>query len=269
VESPTGPGPVIDSSAAVKVPQITALFWITKLLTTAMGEATSDFLVKQLNPVVAVGLGGVALAATLVLQFRTPRYVPWAYWLAVVMVAVSGTMAADVLHIQFGVPYVVSSSFFAVVLAAVFVLWQRTEQTLSIHSVNTPRREAFYWATVMATFALGTAVGDLTATTLKLGYFASAVLFAVLITVPAVAYWRRRVNGILAFWTAYVLTRPLGASIADWLGKGRRLGGLEYGDGHVSVVLTVLITALVAYFTLGQRRVEAAPGMGSARQSMG
>ncbi len=140
----------------LKVPEITGMFWLTKLLTTGMGESTSDYLVKRMRPVVAVGIGGVILIAALVLQFRADRYIPWVYWFAVLMVAVTGTMAADVLHKQFGVLYAVSSTFFAIVLAAVFVAWNRTERTLSIHSVNTPRREAFYWATVMATLALGT-----------------------------------------------------------------------------------------------------------------
>ena len=153
-----------------KVPEVTALFWLTKLLTTAMGESTSDYLVVRMNPVVAVGLGTVVLLGALVLQFRTPRYVPWTYWCTVLMVAIVGTMAADVLHKQFHVPYVASTAFFAVILAVVFVVWDRIEGTLSIHSIVTPRRELFYWAAVMATFALGTAAGDLVAKTLGLGY---------------------------------------------------------------------------------------------------
>ena len=157
----------------VKVPEITILFWVVKLLSTAMGESTSDYLVNRINPVVAVGLGGIVLVIALAIQFRADRYVPWIYWLAVLMVAITGTMAADVLHIQFHVPYSVSTPFFAIVLAVVFVAWYRTEGTLSIHSISTPRREIFYWATVMATFAMGTAAGDFTATTLKLGYPAS------------------------------------------------------------------------------------------------
>ena len=137
----------------------------------------------------AVGLGGVLLLVALVIQFQAPRYVPWIYWLAVLMVAVTGTMAADVLHIQFGVPYAVSTPFFAVVLAAVFITWHRTERTLSIHSIDTPDREAFYWAAVMATFAMGTALGDLTAITLHLGYLLSAVLYAGLMLIPALGFW--------------------------------------------------------------------------------
>jgi uncharacterized membrane-anchored protein len=246
----------------LKVPEITGMFWLTKLLTTGMGESTSDYLVKRMSPVVAVGIGGVILIAALVLQFRADRYIPWVYWFAVLMVAVTGTMAADVLHKQFGVPYAVSSTFFAIVLAAVFVTWNRTERTLSIHSVNTPRREAFYWATVMATFALGTAVGDLTAKTLNLGYLSSAVLFAALIAIPAVGYLRFEMNEVLAFWTAYVLTRPLGASIADWLGKPQSLSGLGWGDGLVSVVLGLIIVACVLQMTVVFQREAASPEAG-------
>jgi len=151
------------------------------------------------------------------------------------MVGVFGTMAADVLHVGLGVPYAVSTALFAVTL--VFVTWQRTEKTLSIHSINTPRREAFYWAAVVATFALGTALGDLTATTLHLGYFFSALLFAGVIVLPAAGYRWAHLNPILAFWWAYVITRPLGASLADGAGKPKILGGLGWGDGLVSLCL--------------------------------
>jgi uncharacterized membrane-anchored protein len=233
-----------------KVPEITAYFWIIKLLSTAMGEATSDYLVYQINPYIAVGLGALGLVVALVLQLSVRRYVTWIYWLAVVMVAVFGTMAADVLHIQFKVSYLHSSIFFAVVLAVIFVTWYMTEKTLSIHSIYTFRRELFYWATVMATFALGTATGDLTATTFGLGYFSSGILFAVLITIPALAYWLFGLNEIIAFWFAYIVTRPLGASFADWIGKAHSLGGLGVGDGPVSLALTVLIIGLVGYLTV-------------------
>ena len=153
-----------------KVPEVTLLFWITKILTTGMGETTSDFLNQKWDPKIMVSLSGLVLAGVIWVQFKAPRYSAWIYWAAVVMVSVFGTMCADVLHVAFGVPYVVSTAFFAVALAAVFVLWYRVEGTLSIHSITTPRRELFYWLTVVTTFALGTAVGDWTATTLKLGY---------------------------------------------------------------------------------------------------
>jgi uncharacterized membrane-anchored protein len=160
--------------ALTKIPEVTVFFWIIKLLTTGMGETTSDFLVKTIDPIVAVAIGGIGFAVALLLQFTARKYVPWIYWLCVVMVAIFGTMAADVLHIGLGIPYLVSTVFFAFALAVIFTLWQKTERTLSIHSIYTRRRELFYWATVLATFALGTAAGDMTAVTLNLGYFASA-----------------------------------------------------------------------------------------------
>ena len=229
-----------------KVPEVTPGFWVTKVLTTGMGEATSDTLVHQIIPVIAVALGFIGLVVALALQFAAPRYRPWIYWLAVVMVAVFGTMAADVLHIQLGVPYFASSILFAVVLAAVFAVWYSTEHTLSIHTINTRRREAFYWLTVMATFALGTATGDMTATTFHLGYFVSGVVFTILIAIPAVAHRWFGMNAIFAFWFAYILTRPLGASYADWVGVSHARGGLNWGSGSVSIGMTVLIVIAVA-----------------------
>jgi uncharacterized membrane-anchored protein len=162
------------------------------------------------------------------------------------MVAVFGTMAADVLHIVLGVSYAASTTFFALVLGVVFVVWYAVERTLSIHSVHGGRRELFYWTVVMATFALGTAAGDLTASTLGLGYFSSVVLFAALFAAPGVAYRWIGINAVFAFWCAYVVTRPLGASLADWLGKST-LGGLGLGDEWVSLVLVVLIVIAVGY----------------------
>jgi uncharacterized membrane-anchored protein len=201
-------------------------------------------------------LGFVGFVVALVLQFSMRRYLAWTYWFAVVMVGVFGTMAADVLHVGFGVPYIASAPMFAVVLIAVFVIWEKTEKTLSIHSIDTPRREAFYWAAVVATFALGTAVGDLTAITFHLGYGYSIVLFAALILVPAIGYWRFNWNAIFAFWFAYVVTRPLGASFADWMGKPTNLGGLGWGSGRVSLVLTALIICFVAYLAVTRKDVQ-------------
>jgi len=231
-----------------KVPEITLIFWIIKLLTTAVGESSSDFLVFRINPYLAVTLGGIGFAVALFLQFSVRKYVPWIYWLAVAMVAVFGTMAADVLHIQLGVPYILSTVFFAVALAVVFTVWYKSEKTLSIHSINTRRRELFYWAAVLATFALGTAAGDMTALTLGLGYFASAFLFIALIAVPALGYLFG-LNEIAAFWAAYILTRPIGASFADWLGKSKAVGGLGLGDAQVSLCLTIIIILFVGYLT--------------------
>jgi uncharacterized membrane-anchored protein len=228
-------------------PRITVLFWAIKILSTAMGEATSDYLVHHYNPYAAVLFGFVVFAVAMVVQFRHARYVPWVYWLAVLMVAVFGTMCADVLHVEFGVPYIASTILFAVALVVVFTTWSRTEGTLSIHSITTTRREAFYWLAVLATFAMGTALGDLTAYTLNLGFLTAGIVFGVLFLVPAVAWRVFGVNAILAFWAAYVLTRPLGASFADWTGKPRDAGGLGYGDGTVALVLFVVIALLVAW----------------------
>jgi len=250
--------------AVLKVPQVTAYFWIVKLLSTAMGESTSDYLVFQINPYIAVVLGCIGLAVALLLQLWVRRYVAWIYWLAVVMVAVFGTMVADVTHVVMGIPYLVSTVFFASALAIIFATWYASEKTLSIHRVYAGRREMFYWATVIATFALGTAAGDMTASTLALGYFPSLVLFAVLFAVPALAYWLFGLNEIVAFWFAYVVTRPLGASFADWLGKPY-LGGLGFGDQKVAPVLTILIIGFVGYLTVsqadmrGERRAAASP----------
>lgn len=243
------------SGRTLRVPEITVYFWIIKALSTAMGEATSDYLVHVLHPVPAVTLGFIGFVIALALQFSMGRYLAWTYWFAVVMVGVFGTMAADVLHVGFGVPYFASSALYGLALLAVFVTWQKVEGTLSIHSVDTARREAFYWAAVVATFALGTAVGDLTAATLNLGYFYSAVLFAGVILIPAIGYWRFNWNPIFAFWFAYVITRPLGASVADWLGKST-LGGLGLGDGRVSLVLTAIIIGFVAYLAITRKDVQ-------------
>lgn len=229
-----------------KVPEVTVAFWVTKVLTTGMGETTSDFLARVLGPIPAGAIGLLGLVALLVAQFRTTRYSPWVYWSAIAMVSVFGTMAADVVHVVIGIPYVVSTVAFSLALAAVLVLWYASEGTLSIHSIRTRRRETFYWATVLATFALGTAAGDLTAGTLHLGYFTSGVLFTGLIAMPVLGRLLG-LNAVAAFWWAYVLTRPLGASFADWMGVPAHRGGLGWGTGPVSLVLAVLIAGAVAY----------------------
>jgi uncharacterized membrane-anchored protein len=250
-----------------KVPQITAYFWIIKILTTGMGETTSDFLVTHFAPIVGVALAIAGLIAALILQFTVSRYIPFAYWLNVVMIAIFGTMAADLVHVVLGVPYLASTIFFLIVLLIIFALWYKFEKTLSIHSIYTFRREVFYWVTVMATFALGTATGDMTATTLHLGYFSSGVIFAILIAIVAAAHYivkgilsaehkHQSHNAVLAFWLAYILTRPLGASFADWMGVSPARSGLGWGTGPVSLVLLILIICLVAYVTVTKVDVE-------------
>jgi uncharacterized membrane-anchored protein len=236
--------------ALAKVPEVTIFFWIIKLLTTGMGETTSDFLVKTIDPVIAVAIGGIGLIVAIVLQFTSRKYIPWVYWLTVVMVAIFGTMAADVLHIVIGIPYIVSTIFFGISLAVIFLFWHKTEGTLSIHSIYTRRREMFYWATVLTTFALGTAVGDMTATTMHLGYFSSGILFAAVIAIPAIGYYWFDINEIFTFWFAYIVTRPLGASFADWMGVSHARGGLNWGTGSVSLALAILIFGFVGYLTM-------------------
>lgn len=221
-----------------------------------MGEATSDFLVFRINPYIAVALGGTALVVALVLQFSVRRYVALIYWFTVSMVAVFGTMAADAIHIQLGVPYVISTACFTAILIGIFAIWYMSEKTLSIHSITSRRRELFYWATVLATFALGTAAGDMTASTLGLGYFSSGLLFAGLMVIPALACWLFGLSEVIAFWLAYILTRPLGASFADWMGKSRSIGGLGWGDGHVSLLLSLIIVVFVVYLSITRRDVN-------------
>jgi uncharacterized membrane-anchored protein len=243
---------------ALRVPEVTVYFWVIKALSTAMGEATSDYSVHAIDPVIAVVLGFCGFVVALTLQFAVRRYIAWTYWLAVCAVGVFGTMAADVLHVRFSVPYAASSILYAILLAVVFTGWQKTEHTLSFHAIDTPRREAFYWAAVVATFAMGTAVGDLTAYTFGLGYLASAFLFAGVIAIPAIGYRRWGWNPIFCFWFAYVATRPLGASVADWLSKPSSSGGLALGDGTVALALTLIIFAFVAYLAITHRDVQTA-----------
>jgi uncharacterized membrane-anchored protein len=246
------------ANVGIKVPAVTLSFWIIKILTTGMGETTSDFFVRRVEPVLVVGIAAAGLIAALLMQLRASSYRPWLYWLAVVMVSVFGTMAADVIHIVLGVPYLVSTLVFALALAAILAIWQQAEGTLSIHSVRTPRRETFYWATVLITFALGTAAGDMTATTLGLGYLASGILFAVIFALPALAYFWLGLNEIAAFWAAYIVTRPLGASFADWMGVPPVRGGLDWGTGPVSLALGVLIAIMVAATAAAAARARAA-----------
>ena len=254
--SPTSSLSDARASAFAKVPAVTIYFWVIKLLTTAMGEAASDFAVHR-NPLVAVVLGAAGFAVALAIQFSLRRYFAWSYWFVVAMVAVFGTMAADMVH-KAGVPHPMSTLIFALLLAATFMLWRRVEGTLSVHSIFTPRREAFYWMTVFVTFALGTAAGDWTADSLHLGNLNSGFLFAVLFAVPALGYWKFGWNGIFAFWFAYIMTRPLGASFADWFGKPHTHGGLGFGTGHVCLFLTFFIVIIVAYLSVSHADQERA-----------
>jgi uncharacterized membrane-anchored protein len=230
-----------------KVPEVDGAFWFLKLLTTAMGEATSDYLVHRFNPELAVVSAAVVFFVVIWWQLRSPRYLTTIYWGAVVMVSIFGTMCADVLHVAFGVPYAVSASGYALVLAAVFISWWRVEHTLSIHSILSTRRELFYWATITTTFALGTAVGDLSATTLGLGYLRSFVLFALIFCLPALGYRLLSLNAVAMFWTAYVLARPVGASFSDYLSFPTQNGGRDWGPGKVAVVFFAIFVVGLLY----------------------
>jgi len=251
-------------SLLTKVPQVAIVFWIIKIITTALGESTSDYLVSHFNPYIAVLGGFVAFLLAMVLQFTVRRYIPWVYWLAALMVAVFGTMAADSIHVALGVPYKYSALGFAVALAVIFLAWYVTEKTLSIHSIFTFRRELFYWLTVFATFALGTATGDLTATTFGWGYLNSGLIFTAIIAVIALSFFVAQAMlgersallnrySIFAFWFAYIITRPMGASFADWMSKPPIISGLGWGDGQASLLLLAPLVLLVGYLQLTHR----------------
>ena len=249
----------LNQRLAKKVPELTVYFWVIKVLTTGMGETTSDFFVHRYDPYLVVVVAAFVLALTVLLQLWMHGYNPWAYWLAVSMVAVFGTMAAGIVHVYMGIPYQYSATIYATVTAAIFALWYLSERTLSVHSIYTRRREVFYWAAVLATFAMGTAVGDMTAVTFKLGFFLSGILFAVVIAIPAAAYRLVKLNEIIAFWFAYIITRPLGASFADWLAVPGYQGGLSLGKGPVSIVLWLLIFGFVAFLAMSKKDITPQP----------
>jgi uncharacterized membrane-anchored protein len=235
---------------ANKVPEVTIFFWIIKVLCTTVGETFADFLNTNLN----LGLTnttyviGAILIAVLAAQFYVKRYVPTIYWLAVVLVSIVGTLITDNLTDNFGVSLETTTLVFAIVLALVFAAWYASERTLSIHSIVTPRREAFYWLAILFTFALGTAAGDLVSEKFSLGYFVATAIFAGLIAVIAVA-WKLGLNEVLSFWAIYILTRPLGASIGDSLAQSKDDGGLGLGTVTTSFIFLAAILALVVYLT--------------------
>jgi uncharacterized membrane-anchored protein len=248
-------GRIFPPPIAAKVPEVILLFWVVKILTTAGGEATSDYL-KTYGNIGGGGLELLVIVVGLVAQFATRRYRAFAYWFFAYAIAITGTGVADFLHLDAHIPYAGTTVLWALILAAIFWLWRRSEHTLSIHSVTTQRREAFYWATVFATFALGTALGDLTAISLNLGYLDSGILFGVAIMIPALARWRLGLNGIAAFWMSYVLTRPLGASFADYISKARGLSGINFGDGPTAIVFALAVFALVLYLAIARPDIQ-------------
>ncbi len=241
-----------------KVPEVTLYFWVIKILCTTVGETAADLLNEDL------GLGltntsyvmGVLLLVTLVFQFRSRRYIPGIYWLAVVLISVVRTLISDNLTDNYGVTLETTTSVFAACLAVVFIAWYAVEKTLSIHSIVTSRRESFYWLTILFTFALGTSAGDLTAERLELGFLVSVGLFAGLILAVTIMHVRFKLNAVLSFWVAYVLTRPLGASIGDFLSQPRKDGGQGLGTIATSCIFLAAILALVVYLTRTRRDLE-------------
>ncbi len=248
-------GRFFPAPVAAKVPEVILVFWVVKILTTAGGEATSDYL-KTYGNFVGGGIEVLVIVVGLGLQFETRRYRAFAYWSLAYAIAITGTGVSDFLHLDVHIPYAGTTLLWAVILAAIFWLWQRSEGTLSIHSITTQRREAYYWATVFATFALGTALGDFTAIALNLGYLDSGIFFAILILIPALARWQFGLNGIAAFWMSYVITRPLGASFADYISKPHNLSGLNFGDGPTAIVFTLAVFVLVCYLALARPDIQ-------------
>jgi uncharacterized membrane-anchored protein len=248
-------GRLFPAPLASKVPEVIAAFWVVKILTTAGGEATSDYLKTYGN----FGAGGIEILLILVAltwQLSTRRYQAFAYWFLAYSVATTGTGVADFIHLDLHIPYIGTTILWGAILAAIFWVWQRSEGTLSIHSIVIQRREAFYWATVFATFALGTAFGDLTAISFNWGYLASGIFFAVIILLPAIARLQFDLNSIAAFWMSYVVTRPLGASFADWIDKPKAGTGLGFGEGATAVAFAIAVFALVSYLAVARPDIQ-------------
>lgn len=238
-----------------KVPEVTLVFWIIKIMATTVGETAADFINVRLG----LGLTGTSivmsalLAGIVVQQIRAPRYIPWLYWLSVVMVSIVGTLITDNLSDNMGVSLLISTPVFAAILSITFATWYASEKTLSIHTIYTRKRELFYWAAILFTFALGTAAGDLMAERLALGYFPSLLIFAILIAAVTAYHLLWRGNAILCFWLAYILTRPLGASCGDLLSQPVRDGGFGLGTTITSAVFLVVILGLV-WFLMAEHR---------------
>lgn len=246
-----------------KVPEITIFFWIIKILCTTVGETAADFLGSTFNLglTALTGIMGVALIIVLFFQFKSRKYVPGVYWLAVVLISIFGTLITDNLTDNFGVSLITTTIIFSIVLAIVFAAWYWKEKTLSIHSIFTTRREGFYWLTILFTFALGTAAGDLTAERFSLGYLTAALIFAGLIVLVTFAHLKLKLNAVLAFWIAYILTRPLGASIGDKLSQAPADGGLGLGTIVTSAVFLAAILTTVIYLSITKKDVIATPAV--------
>ena len=243
-----------------KVPEVTLVFWIIKILSTTVGETGADLLIFKLHWGLALTslVMLLPLLVIMVVQLRAQRYVPWIYWSTVVMISIVGTLITDNLVDNLGVSLEVTSVAFSVLLALTFFIWHAQEKTLSINSIDTPHREYFYWTAILFTFALGTAAGDLVGESMNLGYGVSALIFAGLIGVVAIAHYVFKLGVVTAFWVIYVLTRPFGASCGDLLSKSVAKGGFGFGTVGTSEIFLVIIVALVVYLTLLDRRQLAA-----------
>lgn len=239
-----------------KVPEVTLIFWLIKMMSTTVGETAADFLIfnMHLGLTVTSIIMGFILVSTLLIQLNSTTYVPWKYWLAVVLVSILGTLVTDNLTDQVGVPLAISTIVFTILLLATFGIWFFHEKTLSIKSIDTRKRELFYWAAILVTFALGTAAGDWVSEGIDIGYMYSTLLFGALISVTTVTYFLFKTNAVLVFWIVYVLTRPLGASIGDWLSQSEKMGGLGLGVTSTSLFFVVCITALVIHQTRTNRQ---------------
>ena len=238
-----------------KVPEAILFFWIIKILATTVGETAADFLNFNLNfglTRTSAVMGGL-LAVSLAAQLRARHYVPWLYWLTVVLISVVGTLITDNLTDNFGIPLEVTTAAFSLALMATFAAWYAKERTLSIHTIYTRDRELYYWAAILFTFALGTAAGDLVAERMNLGYANSALMFGGIIAAVTFAYYAFKANAVLAFWIAYILTRPLGASCGDYLSQPVNNGGLGLGTAQISMLFLAVITTLVVYLTLTRK----------------
>lgn len=248
-----------------KVPEVTVFFWVIKILATTVGETAADYLGAHLSlTLTQVTLVMVVLLVTaLVFQFRSRSYVPAIYWTAVVLISVVGTLITDNLVDNLGVSLEVTTVVFGAAMLITFATWYGVERTLSIHSIRTTRREAFYWLAILFTFALGTAAGDLVAESLDLGYWRSALMFGALIAVVTFAWFKLRLDAVLAFWIAYVLTRPLGASLGDYFSQDRDAGGLGLGTVGTSLIFLLTILAVVIYLTK-TKRDQSQPGSAAA-----
>ncbi|AFY61904.1 membrane-anchored protein [Synechococcus sp. PCC 6312] len=244
-----------------RVPEVTATFWIIKILATTVGETAADFLSVNLKlglNVTSYMMSGI-LFLLLLNQFRLKRYVLLSYWIVVVFMSITGTLITDSLVDNFRINLATTTIVFSIILLIVFVLWYSNEKTLAMHSINTAKRELFYWAAILFTFALGTATGDFLAEALKLGYTQAALIFGASISAITAAYYYFGMNAVLAFWLAYILTRPLGASIGDLLSQPTKNGGFGWGTVGTSILFLSVITSLIIYLSLKQKKPASLP----------